>query len=66
MQGCKGKAQWHLQHDRRKAIALALAMAEEHDVIIIAGKGHEQEQIIGTEKHPFCDVSVVQELISSS
>jgi UDP-N-acetylmuramoyl-L-alanyl-D-glutamate--2,6-diaminopimelate ligase len=41
--------------DRRKAIALAIASAAPGDVLVIAGKGHEDYQIIGTQKHRFDD-----------
>ena len=41
--------------DRRQAIRAAVAMAQKGDVILIAGKGHEDYQIIGTVKHHFDD-----------
>jgi UDP-N-acetylmuramoyl-L-alanyl-D-glutamate--2,6-diaminopimelate ligase len=41
--------------DRREAIALAIASAQPADTIVIAGKGHEDYQIIGREKLPFDD-----------
>lgn len=41
--------------DRRQAIAYALHTAAAGDVVIIAGKGHEDYQIIGTNKIPFDD-----------
>jgi UDP-N-acetylmuramoyl-L-alanyl-D-glutamate--2,6-diaminopimelate ligase len=41
--------------DRREAIALAIACASAGDTIVIAGKGHEDYQIIGREKLPFDD-----------
>ena len=37
------------------AIELAVSLAKEDDVILIAGKGHEDYQIIGTQKLPFSD-----------
>lgn len=49
--------------DRKSAIAKALATAEKGDVVLIAGKGHEDYQIIGTTKYPFSDVAVVQEIL---
>ena len=42
--------------DRRRAIEAVLSDAEDNDVVLIAGKGHENYQIIGTEKHHFDDV----------
>jgi UDP-N-acetylmuramoyl-L-alanyl-D-glutamate--2,6-diaminopimelate ligase len=41
--------------DRKEAIYLALSVAQPGDVILIAGKGHEDYQIIGTTKHHFDD-----------
>ena len=43
--------------DRRAAIGAASAMLEEGDVMVVAGKGHEQGQIIAGEVHPFDDVA---------
>jgi len=42
--------------DRRRAIEAILNDAGPNDVVLIAGKGHENYQIIGTEKHHFDDV----------
>jgi len=44
-----------VEQDRRKAIGLAISAARKGDVVIIAGKGHEDYQIIGTDKFPFDD-----------
>ena len=41
--------------DRREAIRTASMLAKPGDIILIAGKGHEDYQIIGTEKHHFDD-----------
>jgi UDP-N-acetylmuramoyl-L-alanyl-D-glutamate--2,6-diaminopimelate ligase len=48
--------------DRRAAIAAGLAELRPGDVLVVAGKGHEQGQIVGTEIIPFDDVSVLREL----
>jgi len=45
--------------DRREAIASALGMASPGDVILIAGKGHETGQVIGTQTLPFSDHNTV-------
>jgi UDP-N-acetylmuramoyl-L-alanyl-D-glutamate--2,6-diaminopimelate ligase len=50
--------------DRRKAIALALEAMEPGDALLIAGKGHEDYQIIGTQKRHFSDFEVVRECLS--
>jgi len=50
--------------DRRRAIALALAEMEKGDVLLIAGKGHEDYQEIKGVRYPFCDAKVVRELIA--
>jgi UDP-N-acetylmuramoyl-L-alanyl-D-glutamate--2,6-diaminopimelate ligase len=49
--------------DRREALAAVLAMAERGDVVVIAGKGHENYQIIGGQTLPFDDRVVAKELI---
>jgi UDP-N-acetylmuramoyl-L-alanyl-D-glutamate--2,6-diaminopimelate ligase len=41
--------------DRQRAIALAIDLARPGDVVVIAGKGHEDYQIVGTTKRPFDD-----------
>jgi UDP-N-acetylmuramoyl-L-alanyl-D-glutamate--2,6-diaminopimelate ligase len=41
--------------DRRRAIELALGVAKPEDTVVIAGKGHEDYQIIGRQRLPFDD-----------
>jgi UDP-N-acetylmuramoyl-L-alanyl-D-glutamate--2,6-diaminopimelate ligase len=51
--------------DRRAAIARAVATAEEGDVVVIAGKGHEQgQEFEGGRKIPFDDVTVAREALA--
>jgi len=51
--------------DRRAAIAAAVALAQAGDIVLVAGKGHEQGQIIGAGENmrvlPFDDVTVARE-----
>ena len=49
--------------DRRQAIAAAIASLGPKDVVLIAGKGHEDYQIVGTTKHHFSDHEVVAETL---
>ena len=48
--------------DRREAISTAVSRARPGDVVLLAGKGHETYQIIGTEKRPFDERKIVREL----
>jgi UDP-N-acetylmuramoyl-L-alanyl-D-glutamate--2,6-diaminopimelate ligase len=50
--------------DRREAILHAVRLAEDGDVVLIAGKGHEQgQELAGGEKIPFDDVQVAREAL---
>lgn len=51
----------HLEADRAHAIAFAIDNANANDVVLIAGKGHEDYQIIGTQRIDFCDRKYVQQ-----
>lgn len=50
--------------DRRTAIETAIEMMGDGDVVVIAGKGHEQGQIVGGVTHPFDDATVASEALS--
>lgn len=52
-----------MEVDRRKAIVMALELAQEGDVVLIAGKGHEDYQVIGEAKHHFDDREEVEQYI---
>jgi len=45
-----------VEPDRRAAVNTAVGLADRNDVVLIAGKGHENYQILGTVKHHFDDV----------
>jgi len=49
----------HVIADRGEAIHFALSEADAGDVVVVAGKGHEDYQIVGTETRPFSDRAVV-------
>ena len=48
---------------RKKAIEAAIAIAKKDDIVLIAGKGHEDYQIIGNEKIDFDDREIAAELL---
>ena len=50
-------------HNRHAAIEYALSQATDDDLVVIAGKGHEQEQIVGNERRPFSDRHVVRQIL---
>ncbi len=52
-----------VEPDRRKAISLALNMAEPGDTVLLAGKGHEKYQLIGGEKLPLDERETVREIL---
>lgn len=59
-----GHIKKHIELDRRKAIELALRLANEEDVIVLAGKGSDKYQIIGTERMPYeGDLEIATKLI---
>ena len=59
----RSHVQYHLVPDRREAIGAAIREAHHDDMVLIAGKGHEDYQIIGTTKFHFDDREVAREAI---
>ncbi len=58
--GLRDGARAQVQHDRAAAIAAALAAAAPGDVVLVAGKGHEDYQQVGAERRPFSDLVQVR------
>ena len=50
-------------HDRRTALTVAIEHARPGDVVLVAGKGHEAEQLVGAQRRVFSDRAVVAELL---
>jgi UDP-N-acetylmuramoyl-L-alanyl-D-glutamate--2,6-diaminopimelate ligase len=59
----RGKANVTIEPDRRKAIGIAMDLAEPGDVVLLTGKGHEPYQVIGNQNLPFDDREVVREIL---
>ena len=57
------KGAYTVIENRREAIRHALQMAQEGDMVVLAGKGHETYQEIKGVKHPFDEKVVVRELL---
>ena len=58
-----GSAQYEIIPDRQRAIHRAISTAHKGDIVVIAGKGHEDYQIIGNRVIPFDDRKQARELI---
>ncbi|MBR5814333.1 MAG: UDP-N-acetylmuramoyl-L-alanyl-D-glutamate--2,6-diaminopimelate ligase [Bacteroidaceae bacterium] len=50
--------------DRREAIKFALSIGQKDDIIVLAGKGHEDYQIIGKEKFPFDERVIIKDALA--
>jgi len=57
--GIAGAAPTVVEHDRALAIKMALQRSVPDDVVLVAGKGHEDYQIYGRERRPFLDQAIV-------
>lgn len=61
--GMKDKTNYKIVPERKEAIESALAAAQPEDIVIIAGKGHEDYQLVGTEKRHFSDQETVRNFL---
>jgi UDP-N-acetylmuramoyl-L-alanyl-D-glutamate--2,6-diaminopimelate ligase len=59
------KAGYVVEPDRRAAISLGLALAVPGDIVVIAGKGHEDYQLVAGRRLDFDDRTVVRELVAA-
>ncbi|MBN2317652.1 MAG: UDP-N-acetylmuramoyl-L-alanyl-D-glutamate--2,6-diaminopimelate ligase [Acidobacteria bacterium] len=60
----EGTGIYRIVPDRREAIELAVGTAGKGDIVVIAGKGHEDYQIVGGSRNPFDDRQVARESLS--
>jgi UDP-N-acetylmuramoyl-L-alanyl-D-glutamate--2,6-diaminopimelate ligase len=63
--GCPAAADVREIGDRAEAIKAAIGGLAAGDVLVIAGKGHEQQQIVGTTAHKFDDAEVARAAIAA-
>ncbi len=63
LEGIRERKEVKIEPDRERAIKLAVEEAREGDIVLIAGKGHEDYQEIRGAKHPFSDREVVEKLM---
>jgi UDP-N-acetylmuramoyl-L-alanyl-D-glutamate--2,6-diaminopimelate ligase len=63
--GIPAGAEYEVQPDRRLAIGRAIEIAEDGDVVLIAGKGHEDYQLVGGRVLDFDDRKVAREFLHS-
>ena len=61
--GMSGKP--HIEPDRARAIFEAIGGAHQGDVVLIAGKGHEDYQEVAGERLPFSDVAVAKKALEA-
>ncbi len=62
LSGLQSPARAAVERDRARAIEAALAEAGPGDVVLVAGKGHEDYQLVGAERRPFSDRECLQRL----
>ena len=59
----KTKGKYECIVDRKEAIKKAISIAKKNDIIVLAGKGHEQYQEINKKRYPFDESKIVNEII---
>ena len=52
--------------DRKEAIEHAVTLLTPGDMLVLAGKGHEDYQLVGTEKLPFCEREILMQAIKNA
>ena len=51
--------------DRADAIRYAVSLLQKDDILVLAGKGHEEYQLIGREKIPFSEKNIIQDILEN-
>lgn len=63
--GMRDPSRAAVQRDRARAIALAVREANAHDVVVVAGKGHEPYQEIAGKRHAFDDLVIARDVLEA-
>lgn len=63
LSGCQHPEQIHVQLNRKRAIQWALMRAKQDDLVLVAGKGHENYQIIGEQRLQYDERAYVEKLL---
>jgi UDP-N-acetylmuramoyl-L-alanyl-D-glutamate--2,6-diaminopimelate ligase len=63
LEGMNGRTNYHVQVDRGQAIREGVERADDSDLVLVVGKGHETEQVIGDRIIPFEDRAVAEEVL---
>jgi UDP-N-acetylmuramoyl-L-alanyl-D-glutamate--2,6-diaminopimelate ligase len=64
VKGCTDSSRYLVEANRKAAIEKALSLLTPGDLLLIAGKGHERYQIVGSIQYPFDDREVVSSLLT--
>jgi UDP-N-acetylmuramoyl-L-alanyl-D-glutamate--2,6-diaminopimelate ligase len=64
--GITDKGKVHIETNRHTAIQVTIAQATPKDVVLVAGKGHENYQLIADRRLPFSDIDTVNELLQEA
>jgi UDP-N-acetylmuramoyl-L-alanyl-D-glutamate--2,6-diaminopimelate ligase len=63
LSGIEARDTVHIEHDRATAIRVGIAAAGTNDLVLVAGKGHEDYQEVGGQRMPFSDIEQVQQAL---
>ena len=66
LKGIRNQGKLHIEHDRKLAIGYAIKDAKHEDIILIAGKGHEQYQEIEGKRHSFSDKEIALSALATA
>jgi len=66
LEGLKTPSAAHVELDRAQAINYAISHADENDIVLVAGKGHETYQEVNGKRYPFSDLTTVQQYLEMS